>query len=219
MGQINPIIVNQIPDDARPLQRISLDSNQFNEDWLQRLLFANPQLLPINDVAPHFGQVIPLAREFSVTAGAIDLLYASPLGNLCLVETKLWRNPEAHRTVLAQILDYAKDLSRMSYTDFRAKVERIANPRGLARDLFQLVSAGRSLPDFDSITFEENMRRALGTGSFQMFIVGDRTFVRKWHSFRKSSVRPQISSFLFIWLNWGSIGFTTKRTGHSWPYQ
>jgi hypothetical protein len=35
-----------------------------------------------------------------------------------VVETKLWRNPEAHRSVVAQIIDYAKDLSKMSFEDF-----------------------------------------------------------------------------------------------------
>jgi hypothetical protein len=31
------------------------------------------------------------------------------------VETKLWRNPEAHRTVVAQILEYAKNLTSWDY--------------------------------------------------------------------------------------------------------
>ncbi len=34
-----------------------------------------------------------------------------------LVEAKLWRNPEARRKVIGQILDYAKELSRWNYED------------------------------------------------------------------------------------------------------
>ncbi len=42
--------------------------------------------------------------------GAVqELVY--PRGYLTIVETKLWRNPEARREVVGQIVDYAKELS------------------------------------------------------------------------------------------------------------
>ena len=61
-----------------------------------------------------------------MTSGSIDILCTSAEGSLCLVETKLWRNPEAHRTVLAQLLDYAKALSQMDFAEFKARVEAAA---------------------------------------------------------------------------------------------
>lgn len=189
-----------------------MDSKQFDEDWLQHLLFENPQLLALNRLAPHFGHPVALARELSVTAGAIDLLYASTHGNLCIVETKLWRNPEAHRTVLAQILDYAKDLSRMSYTDFRSKLETSTARRGRTQDLLQRM-AQASANAFDSISFEENVRRTLRTGSFELFIVGDR-------------IRPEVALLseilgsaanLEFSLHLMEIGFYRLNDGEDWP--
>ena len=43
-------------------------------------------------------------------------------GYLTLVETKLWRNPEARRTVVAQIIDYASHLSTWTYDELRQAV-------------------------------------------------------------------------------------------------
>ena len=57
-------------------------------------------------------------REVSVSSGSIDNLYITIDGQICVVETKLWRNPEAHRTVIAQIISYAKALTMMSFDEF-----------------------------------------------------------------------------------------------------
>lgn len=89
---------------------VSPKEKMFHESRLQELLILNPSLLPSEEVDESWENLIPLGREVSVTAGAIDNLYITSEGLICLVETKLWRNPEAHRTVVAQILDYAKDL-------------------------------------------------------------------------------------------------------------
>ena len=51
-----------------------------------------------------------VGREVLTAAGLIDVLYVSPAGLVTIVETKLWRNPEARREVVGQILDYAKEL-------------------------------------------------------------------------------------------------------------
>jgi hypothetical protein len=48
-----------------------------------------------------------VGREIPVTTGRIDLLYVSTSGYPVIVETKLWRNPEAKREVVAQGLDMA----------------------------------------------------------------------------------------------------------------
>jgi hypothetical protein len=89
------------------LYSISKKEKIFTENWLQELLIVNPNFLPIHEINSTLGKLIPLGREVSVTAGSIDNLYATTEGIICIVETKLWRNPEAHRTVVAQVLDYA----------------------------------------------------------------------------------------------------------------
>ena len=171
MSEPRPIVIKDGHRNSRELNR--LDSNQFDEKWLQHLLFENPQLLPVNIVAPHFGKLVPLAREVVVAAGAIDLLLRKPHRKSRCGRDKIVAESRAHRTVLAQILDYAKDLSRTSYSEFRGKIERTASRHGAAKDLLQIVSGGSS-GSFDDVVFEDNLRRVLRTGGFEMFIVGDR---------------------------------------------
>jgi hypothetical protein len=45
-------------------------------------------------------------------AGPLDALFINRHGALGLVKCKLWRNPQARREVVGQILDYAKELAR-----------------------------------------------------------------------------------------------------------
>ncbi len=173
MSSVHPRIIDQNAT-LRALQPVATGDPQYDEDWLQKLLFNHPELLPIADIEPGFGKLIPLAREFPVTSGSIDVLYASADGSLCLVETKLWRNPEAHRTVLAQLLDYAKALSQMDYAEFRARVESAASQSGQAVNLDETMKRSLDGQKFNSVDFEANVRRALATGDFLLLIVGDR---------------------------------------------
>jgi hypothetical protein len=110
MHRIAPRVINKDHSCVDALHPISIDAGQFSENWLQEVLFDHPELLPLSEIDPRIGKVVLLAREFSVTAGAIDLVYATADGTLCLVETKLWRNPEAHRTVLARLQPGAVDV-------------------------------------------------------------------------------------------------------------
>lgn len=173
MSSAHPRIIDQDAN-LRALQPVGTGTQQFDENWLQQLLFAHPDLLPIADIDSTFGTLIPLAREFPVSSGYIDVLYATADGQLCLVETKLWRNPEAHRTVLAQLLDYAKDIGRLDYAEFKARIEAAASRGGQAIDLHEIIRRSLAAHDFDSVDFEANARRALAAGDFLLLIVGDR---------------------------------------------
>src|SRR5687767_13805910 len=102
---------------ATRLHRIGLDELFRSEEWLQEMLYAHPGLLPVDEVEPAFEGLLPVARELSTASGPLDLMYVNPKGFLTLVETKLWRNPEARRKVVAQLIDYAQDISRWTYDD------------------------------------------------------------------------------------------------------
>lgn len=86
-----------------PLQRVAFGDREYNEDWLQRLLFEHPRLLPIGEIEPWFDDAMPVVRELPTRAGPLDLLYVNARGYLTLVETKLWRNPQARREVVGQV--------------------------------------------------------------------------------------------------------------------
>ena len=97
------------------LQRVPFGERIFNEGWLQSLLFENPTILPFSDLEPVFDGSLPVVRELPTGAGPVDLMYMNSKGYITLVETKLWRNPEARRSVIAQVIDYAKDIAEWSY--------------------------------------------------------------------------------------------------------
>jgi len=107
------------------------------------------------------------------TAGPLDVLYATPSGRLVIVEAKLWRNPEARRKVIGQILDYAKELSRWSYETLDAAVRRARrpedgeSPKGLGCVVGLQPKSDEEARFFDAVT--QSLRR----GDFLLLIVGD----------------------------------------------
>lgn len=86
----------------------------YDEAWLQQLIQEHPSLLPIGMIEPALQGPIPICMELPVPSGFVDNLMITADGGIVVVETKLWRNPEARREVIGQVLDYAKDLSRLS---------------------------------------------------------------------------------------------------------
>ncbi len=155
------------------LSRVPLGHGSYSEDWLQQLLFEHPSLLPVGDIEPWFDGLIPVARELPTAAGPLDLLYINDRGYLTLVETKLWRNPTARREVVAQIIDYTKEMARWSYDDLLDAVTR-SPIRGTGRGTDPLVDLARQAsPDFDEGDFVDSVQRSLSRGQFLLLIVGD----------------------------------------------
>lgn len=155
------------------LQRVSFGDRQYDEGWLQNLLFEHPQLLPIADIEPWFDMPLPVARELPTAAGPLDLLYVNARGYLTLVETKLWRNPQARREVVGQLIDYAKEIARWSYGDLVEAI-RAAAPGSFAAGIDPLVSLARDAePEFDERDFVDSVQRGLRRGQFLLLIVGD----------------------------------------------
>lgn len=84
------------------------------------------------------------------------------------------RNPEARRTVLAQIVDYASELSTLSYQAFESAVLRAQLTRQATsmekRTLFHMVSADEEI---DEAAFHDAVTRTLRRGRILLIIVGD----------------------------------------------
>ena len=107
-----------IQEDAsgETLHPIGEQEGAYQEAWLQELLRQHPDILPAADIEPVFHPLISIGCEVGTDTGSIDNLFISPRGYLVLVETKLWRNPQAKREVVAQAIDYAASLSRWTYS-------------------------------------------------------------------------------------------------------
>ena len=140
-----------------------------SEDTLQDLLFRFPRALPISAIDATYGEAIPVCRELPTPAGFLDALYVNHLGWLTLAEFKLWRNPQARREVIGQILDYAKDLASWGYEDLQRRVSLATGRKGNA--LYELVREHH--PDLDEAEFVDSVTRHLRRGEFLLLIIGD----------------------------------------------
>lgn len=158
---------------AAQLQRVPFGETGFTESWLQELLYLNPSLLPIDDIEALFGKLIPLARELPTNAGFIDLVFINREGLLTLVETKLWRNPEARRQVVAQIVDYAKEMGKWTYEELTAAASAARPELTSSEGLFDLVAAIEGADALDEAAFIDNVTRNLRRARFLLLIVGD----------------------------------------------
>ena len=173
----HPIILRSPTDDGRRLERFEARAKSvIDEAWLQELLFRHPEILPVEHFDSSFAPPIPIGREVPTGRGPIDDLFVSPEGQLTLVETKLWKNPEKHRTVVAQIIDYAKEVATWGYDELCAAVltssrrrKSIDNPSLEEKVAASLAKEGVPLTDF-----QEGVAASLATGSFLLLIVGDR---------------------------------------------
>ena len=96
----------------------------YDEAWIQNLIKNQPEILPVRQIEAAFEGLVSICTELPVVSGFVDNLLITPEGNIALVECKLWRNPQARREVIAQIIDYAKDLSKWTYEKLQEAVYR-----------------------------------------------------------------------------------------------
>ena len=146
-----------------------ISSGGIDEATLQDLLFRFPETLPIAAIDPAYAGTVPVCKELTLPSGYADALYVNHLGRLTLAEFKLWRNPQARREVIGQILDYAKDLASWEYEDLQRQVSLALGKSGNA--LYDLVR--QQSPDLNEAEFVDNVSRHLRRGEFLLLIVGD----------------------------------------------
>lgn len=167
---------------AVPLERIIFDDRSIREGWFQDLLYKNPSLIPIDDIEEVFGPLIAVARELPTEKGPVDVVYVNPRGYITLVETKLFRNPEARREVVAQILDYASAMAGWTYQDFcdavRLKRRMEDQPAAATATHTEggddpIVPLVRHHPDFDEAQFIDAVTQNLARGRFLLLVAGD----------------------------------------------
>lgn len=156
------------------LERIPLNEKHFQENWLQKIIHKNPQILPIDDIESGFAPLISLGREISTSVGYIDNLYISPNGYLTIVETKLWRNPEAKREVVGQIIDYAKELTNWNFTKLNDGVKNSSQLyNNNSKGIIELIKDFEKIEEHEEYKIIDNIERNLKRGRFLLLIVGD----------------------------------------------
>lgn len=139
------------------------------EDYIQALVHEHPSILPIAEIDPIFKGAVAVCRELETPAGPIDNFLVTPSGLPVLVECKLWRNAEARREVVGQILDYAKELARFTVSDLQREVAKRLG--GGPSALLDIVRAAD--PAVDEVEFNDNLTANLRRGRFLLLLVGD----------------------------------------------
>jgi hypothetical protein len=166
-AQAVPVLISS-NNTRSPLERIHLGKGTYHEKWLQELIHDYPVLLPVSNIEPSFGELIAAAREVPCPHGSIDNVFITPTGNIVVAETKLWRNSQMRREVVAQALDYVAALSAMSYTAFEAAVAR---GHKAPEKLYDLV---RDHPDaYEEAEFEDAVALNLRRGRMVVMVLGD----------------------------------------------
>lgn len=174
-----PLWVDDSSTDATAMIRADLrgTAGQYDEAWLQDLLHRMPSVIPIEQIEPGFGRLIPLCRELPLTigggrSGALDNIYVTPGGGLVLIEAKLWRNPEARRSVVAQAMEYAAAVFRLTYEELQTAVLRARSSETQKKaSLFEIASSVEG--SIDESEFVDAISRNLRRGRAIVAIVGD----------------------------------------------
>ena len=161
----NPILIKN--NSVNILNRV----NPFVEKDLQDIIFDHPECVPISDLDESYNPLIPVCKELSTNAGPLDIFMITPNGDLGVIETKLWANPESRRKVVAQILDYAKEMSKWTYSDLQREVNRNLKTKG--NHLYNIVLNTSHDTTLNETDFVDAVSRNLRTGKFMLIIAGD----------------------------------------------
>ena len=104
---------------------VTVDRSSFDkEDYLQQYIYQNPESIPLSQIKENVRLLI-LAREIVTNSGQIDALGIDREGDIYIIETKLYKNPDK-RVVIAQALDYGAALWKHS-NDFGEFINMLDN--------------------------------------------------------------------------------------------
>ena len=185
-----------------------LDKTKFTEEGkLQDYLEKYPSLIPLGEIVEGASDLLCIGREVGAGPGAIDLLFIDKGGLLTVVETKLAKNPEARRTVVGQIIEYAPYVSQWTADD----VYRVADEYFLKSDKVPSDYKGRTFDevigqftegDFSADKFRNSIGQNLRNGKIRLLIAVDelveplRATVTFLNSYSKFDILLlQVSSF------------------------
>lgn len=151
-----------------------LDKSSFKEESsLQKFIYDNPDSIPLYEIKEDIRLLI-VAKEFSTRSGSIDALGFDDEGDIYLIETKLYKNPDK-RLVVAQVLDYGASLWKddINFDDFIGKIEKHVMEK-FKVNLNQKIKDFFGLDDDEISVFKNNIRKNLNEGKFKFVVLMDR---------------------------------------------
>lgn len=161
------IIVSKNGNNAQKLDETSFGL----ENQLQEYVKNNPDIIPIYEIQQD-ARLLILAREFGTNSGPIDALGVDQDGNIYVIETKLYKNPDK-RIVLAQALDYGASL--WLHSGEAADFVEILNQRVLAQFGVGLVEKLQDFFEVDDTQFiVDTMAKNVVSGNIKFVILMDK---------------------------------------------
>ncbi len=163
------IIVSRKGEDAQSLEPIGIPEETFLQDYVS----ANIEALPMQEIDEDI-RLLVVAKEFPTQSGAIDALALDQDGELYILETKLYRNPDK-RKVLAQMLDYGAALWR-GYGSTGAFLEdlRDASSAHLGASLAESLQGHFGVEEAELEELMQAVGESVENGAFRFVVLMDR---------------------------------------------
>jgi hypothetical protein len=176
----NPVLLscnNQVTSDGiRPISFSRHDLSSFDEKLLQEIVDLAPEILPIQVFYPAVTSIVSLGREIPLDLGErqgfIDNLLVTNDGHLVVVETKLYRNPEAVREAIVQTLEYGMAVHKMPLLELESRIKR-GDPRGSRLSNDETIRTRATTMKGFSDDFEIALERYQRTGEILLLVVAD----------------------------------------------
>lgn len=152
-------LINLREDNCVELQPYSFRTESQGRESIQYILASNPEILLSTDglnISPH--EKVLSVREYQTNRGPIDIVFVTDNADIILVETKLLKNPESHRTVVAQAIDYAKSFSEENIESLKDKFKK--------KDSDLNIFTNKNY-------YESILEKNIKSGNYQVLIVGD----------------------------------------------
>jgi len=161
------IIISQNGKNAQKIDKTDIEK----ENFMQQYIHENPEAIPVYEIEED-KKLFVMIREYRTESGFIDALAIDKDGDIYVVETKLYKNPDK-RTVVAQALDYGASLWRHSdYGEFISKINNEVNKK-FKISFEEKVKDFFNLSEEEIITLLEAMKRNLRDGNIKFVILMD----------------------------------------------
>ncbi len=162
------IIISKQGQSAQKLDRAEFEK----EDYLQNYIHENPESIPVYEIAED-KRLLVVCREFPTESGPIDALAIDKDGDLYIVETKLYKNPDK-RTVVAQALDYGASLWKHldDFNEFLSRVDKEVQAK-FKMSFEEKVKSFFSIEQEDYQMLLENVSSKLKEGNMKFVILMD----------------------------------------------
>lgn len=144
------------------------------EEDLQKYITEHPESIPLSQINDQVKLKI-ISREFYTShKERIDHIGIDQNGEIYLIETKHYTNPDK-RHIVSQVLDYGATLSDYDFKDFLSKIEVWIKTNESANSLLDLIQQYYSLDEDSANEIIENFENNFLTNKFKFIILMDQT--------------------------------------------